>query len=136
MGLIVIVALILGGGWGYQNRGSLFKRDQTPAGEATAESEATPIATTPTELLIDARPWGQLEEVRNTADGVAITIPAGSPFTPRLITVPPGSYEAVVKQKGGASRTCKVEVVVGQQATCEVRFSEVEPRVYFKEFGW
>ena len=132
-GWVVLVVLALAGGlgwWWYQ------QRDVTHAtAPAAGDVEPTPTAAEG-KLLIDARPWGRIEKVLDTASGDAVPLPAGSLFTPRAAVLPAGAYEITVNHPDAGSRTCQVEIQAGTRPTCEVLFFETDPRAYFRELGW
>ncbi len=87
-------------------------------------------------ILIDGRPWGRIEAVQDVETSEAVTLPLGSPFTPRLAALPAGTYNVQLSHPDGGSESCDVTVAEGATATCEVRFFETETDVFMKELGW
>jgi len=126
---VIVLALAGGLGWWWYQQ-----RQATPA--TTDGGVETIAATAEGQLLIDARPWGHIEKVVDTASGTTVALPAGSPFTPRLAALPEGAYEITVSHPDAGSRSCRVDVTTDQRPTCEVRFFDTDPRAYFMELGW
>ncbi len=123
------------GWWWYQHREVAPATAAAAAAAADGDAESSP-ATAGGEILVDARPWGRIEKVLDTGTGDAVPLPAGSPFTPRVATLPAGAYEITVSHPDAGSRSCQVEIEGGTRPTCEVRFFEADPRTYFRELGW
>lgn len=128
-GWIVLVVIAGGMGWWlYQ------QREESPSSDVPA-IESTQ-ATAEGEILVDARPWGRIESVLATGSEDVAPLPAGSPFTPRVVTLSAGTYDITVSHPGVDSRTCQVEIGDGTPQICEVRFFDTDPHAYFRELGW
>lgn len=126
------------GWWWYQERGlDFFDKDsgaETSTTEGTKGSELG--AAGQGRVRIEAVPWGRIETVIETGGNSEVPMPAGSPFTPRLVALAEGSYEITLTHPEGGTRSCRVDARIGTEADCTVRFFETEPRAFFQEVGW
>jgi hypothetical protein len=86
-------------------------------------------------VRIDANPWGRIEWIRST-DGTEVPLPS-NPTTPFLLSLPEGSYEALVTYPHNrASKRCPLQVEADQMATCWLDLAPVNAAKYFETLGW
>jgi serine/threonine protein kinase len=86
----------------------------------------SPSAVATTSVLIDVRPWAQLEQVTRKSDGRAID--AGCSATPCVISLPPGEYHVRAKNPYFPA-ALEFDFTVAPGATQEVRqmFKDFKP---------
>jgi serine/threonine-protein kinase len=88
-----------------------------------ADTASAPVAAAaePALLVLDARPWGSVAELRSLADGRELAVP-GDGFTPLRMALAAGRYRAVIVHPSFGSRTLEVELAAGRVEAREVRF--------------
>jgi serine/threonine-protein kinase PpkA len=97
--------------------------------------EARRLAALMGKLVIDAVPWGEVIEIRDT-EGNAQEL-SGSLTTPLLVTLMSGNYNVSVRDSnGGSSQNLAVTVVAQQTATATAKFDSLSADEYFERSNW
>ena len=99
------------------------------------EEEARRLAALMGKLVIDAVPWGEVTEIRNT-DGNTQEL-NGSLTTPLLVTLMSGEYTVSVRDSnGGSSQDLTITVMAQQTATATAKFDSLNADQYFERSNW
>lgn len=97
--------------------------------------EARRLAALMGKLAIDAVPWGEVTEIRNS-EGQTQEL-SGSLTTPLLVTLMSGSYTVSVRDSnGGSAQDLAVTVVAQQTATATAKFDSLSADEYFQRSNW
>ena len=97
--------------------------------------EAARIAAISGRLAIDAKPWGEVVEIRD-ATGKAIRLPSDN-TTPLMLSLMEGQYSVTVR--GGTTSTpVKLDVNVNRKQLVQTRadFKSMSADQYFERSGW
>ena len=87
------------------------------------------------QLAIDAVPWGQVTEIRNS-DGTVQDLPSVN-TTPLLVYLMAGSYTvSITNSDGGPPQSLTVNVVAQQVATTTAEFNSLTADEYFERANW
>ena len=91
----------------------------------------------PGNLVIDARPWGTLQSIRD-ANGKEWMDGTTPRFTPISISVPPGHYKIQLAnpQQKDDTRTIDASVQSTKTNTVSVEFERIDSAEYFRRQGW
>jgi len=85
-------------------------------------------------LVIDARPWAQVQRLLRP-DGSEVGTPGD--FTPLHLSLEQGTYFVeLIHPDVEEPQVCEVEVVANTSARCWVEFKATSPTDYFKRAGW
>jgi serine/threonine-protein kinase len=97
-------------------------RDETPV--AAEPIAASVITVKPGRLAINAFPWAEIRNVRNAANGEAVTLEP-SLVTPAPLELEPGRYEVTLFNPAFENPVVKtVTIEAGRDATLNVHFSD------------
>jgi serine/threonine-protein kinase PpkA len=97
--------------------------------------EARRLAALMGKLAIDAVPWGEVTEIRDTAGKTQAL--SGSLTTPLLVTLMSGNYTVSIRDSnGGSPQELAVTVVAQQTATATAKFDSLSADEYFKRSNW
>lgn len=141
LGVIFVASYALSGGLVGGDRGSfdagktfgaLFAgNDETPSPSAGAETSASDPA--PGTVRVDASPWAEITVTDALGGSVAV---AGARVTPRLLELPPGTYEiGFVHPPTDRRETRSVTVEPGSETSLRVELgTSVEE--YFRRVGY
>jgi serine/threonine-protein kinase PpkA len=97
--------------------------------------EARRLAAMMGKLAIDAVPWGEVTEIRNT-DGKVQDLPDNR-STPMLVTLLAGNYTVSIRDgNGGAPKQLTVDVAAQQTAVATAQFDSLSADDYFERSNW
>ena len=86
-------------------------------------------------LAIDAVPWGEVTEIRNT-DGKVQDLPDNR-STPMLVTLLAGNYTVSIRDgNGGTPKQLTVDVAAQQTAVATAQFDSLSADDYFERSNW
>ncbi len=98
--------------------------------------DVTAAALSPVSLAIDAVPWAEIIRLENpTAEDPPAISP--SPFTPVLLSLPPGEYRITLRHPPtGREEEKTVRVDSDARADLRVNFEGLDAEQYFQRAGW
>jgi len=97
--------------------------------------EARRLAALMGKLVIDAVPWGEVIEIRDTEGNTQEL--SGNLTTPLLVTLMSGNYTVSIRDSnGGSSQDLAVTVVAQQTATATAKFDSLSADEYFERSNW
>jgi len=105
------------------------------ARQARLAEEARRLAAMQGKLAIDAVPWGEVTEIRNT-DGKAQELPDNR-STPMLVTLMAGNYTVSIRDgNGGSPKQVTVNVPAQQTTVATAQFDSLSADDYFERSNW
>ena len=97
--------------------------------------EARRLAALMGKLAIDAVPWGEVTEIKDT-EGKVQKLP-NSHSTPLLVSLMAGNYTVSIRNSdSGAPQTLNVDVVAQQVVTTTAKFDSMTADAYFERSSW
>jgi serine/threonine-protein kinase PpkA len=98
--------------------------------------EARRLAATMGKLAIDAVPWGQVTEIKNS-DGTVMQVLPSSRSTPMLVSLVEGNYTvSITDGDGGSPQELSVSVVAQQVVATTAKFDSMSADEYFDRSSW
>ena len=127
-GLLAVAVLAATGWW-------LSRTNPSGDDSALPVEDVQAAQLTPGIVLLDAQPWGQILELEDQ-NGERPPF-SGPPSTPRLLSLPPGTYRLVLGHPpSGHQEETTFEVVSGERQEIRFVLSTLEPDQYFEAMGW
>ncbi len=87
------------------------------------------------QLAIDAVPWGEVTEIRDSAGKPVQGLPT-SRSTPLLVSLEAGSYTVSIKNSSGSPKELSVNVIAQQVVPAVAKFNSLTADEYFKRSSW
>jgi hypothetical protein len=104
--------------------------------EERLAEEARLLALTMGQLAVDAVPWGQVKEIKDS-NGQLVQGLSSSRSTPFLVTLPAGSYTvSITDSDGGSPQTMSIDVVAQQVVATVAKFESLTADEYFNRSSW
>jgi tetratricopeptide (TPR) repeat protein len=104
--------------------------------QARIEAERARIVAMTGQLAIDALPWGEVVEIRDSQGSLVNDLPS-SRVTPMIVSLLEGNYTVKLRaDDGNAVRDVPVSVVAQQVVTASENFNSLNVDDYFERSNW